>query len=118
MTWLSLSSVLAAQGPDASSDKGFMVGIGSASCLKLTNYTNEYEVPADLLPWIKGFWSGLNLAKGAQDKSDVNLAVPAAEDAVVQERIFAECYADQSRTVYSVAMQLYFEFPAVGASSN
>jgi len=63
------------------------------------------------------------MVNGADGNRDVDLSVPAAEDSVVQERIFAECYADDQRRVYSVAMQIYFELPPsthpnVGEGSN
>ena len=99
-------------------NQGFFLGAGIATCLELTNHTNEYEVPTDLLPWIKGFWSGLNMAKGAADKSDVDLSVPAANDDIVEQRIYAECYADGERRVYSVALQIYFEFPPAITNQN
>ncbi|SPH18425.1 hypothetical protein DEA8626_01963 [Defluviimonas aquaemixtae] len=101
------SGVSIAQSSDA--EPVFMLGQGALSCEQLLNYTSENGSPNDLVPWIYGFWSGINVVRGSSDDGDVSLAGPLVDPAALQSWIAASCELDLERKIYSVAMEAYFE---------
>jgi hypothetical protein len=103
--------VIPLQGP-VNAQTGLGAGLSSLPCTEIIEKTDDKSLSEWTNFWVKGFWTGLNLAMDVNGKPTKDLSGPVNNVAALKARILAYCYENPDAVLLDIALNFYSELPA------
>lgn len=106
--WISVALAFSST-PAANAQSGFAAGLTSLPCSEIVAKSNDASLKEWANFWIKGVWTGLNVAAKGNGVPTKNLSIPANKQDALAARILAYCYENQDAVLIDIALQFYAE---------
>jgi hypothetical protein len=94
-----------------SAQTGLGAGLSSLPCEKIIEDSEDQALNDWINFWLKGVWTGLNVASLNAGKTTKYLSVPENRNPALHTRILAYCYENPRGTLMEIALDFYQRLP-------